>query len=610
MVGIGFLCNLTGTPLPPPPGATPAVAFRKIVLLHPRPQLGLPNLQAGMSEIEALGRVLGGQYELVREIGRGGMGIVFLARDLKLDRPVAIKTLPTHLVRDPSVRDRFLHEARTAAGLSHPRIVPIHRADEIDEVVFFVMGYVPGPSVAQLVRDGALDARRTVSILTDVASALAYAHGRGVIHRDIKAENILVDGEGRALVTDFGIARLAESATMTATGQVLGTVHYMSPEQVNGDRLDGRSDLYATGVLAFLMLSGRFPFDSEVSSAVLVAHVTRPAPRLRDVAPAVHPSIAAIVDRLLEKDPSSRPATADRLEAMLDELPQEALAPPAEHARVISAEDAALIWERAAVLQHATGQQLPPPDARARQPLAPASATSGYSLDQVRAAADGVGIDRRYVERALAERGTAGQQPAVQGVISEGAAMADAVNPFYGAPNRLEYELTLDGEIPVDDLEDLVEEIRRGVGEVGHISTVGRTLTFASTRDDPVSYTQRQLQVTVSARQGRTTIRAFEDLRAYSNSVLWGITGGAGAGLGSATIGIIMGNQGNIAVALPIGLGVAGAAYVAGRLILAAGVRRKAAFLQKLLGRLSERVRRMGSETAPPSPVSRRRLPR
>ncbi|MGQ0764406.1 MAG: protein kinase domain-containing protein [Gemmatimonadota bacterium] len=562
-----------------------------------------------MSEIESLERVLDGQYELVREIGRGGMGIVFLARDLKLDRLVAIKTLPGHLVRDPSVRDRFLREARTAAALSHPHVVPIHRADEIEEVVFFVMGYVPGPSVAQLLKEGGLDSGRTVSILTDVASALAYAHGRGVIHRDIKAENILIDGDGRALVTDFGIARLAESAVMTATGQVLGTVHYMSPEQVSGERLDGRSDLYATGVLAFLMLSGRFPFESDVSSAVLVAHVTRPAPRLRDVAPSVHPAIASIVDQLLEKNPAARPATADELESMLDELPKEALAlPKPDGDRVISAEDAARIWERAAVLQHATGQHPPPADGNAREPLAPASATSGYSLDQVRAAADGVGIERRYVDRALSERGTAGRQPSVEGVISEGAAMSEAVNPFYGAPSRLEYEVILDGELPDDAIEDLVDEIRRTVGEVGHVSTVGRTVTFAATRHHPGTDTQRQLQVTVSLRQGRTTLRAFEDLRQYSNGILWGITGGAGAGLGAAAFGLVVGNQGHIAVALPVALAVAGAAYAAGRLILVAGVRRKAAFLRNLLGRLSERVRELGGGAD--TPRSRRRLSR
>ena len=194
-----------------------------------------------MSEISALAEALAGQYDVEREIGRGGMGVVYLARDLKLDRPVAIKTLPAHLASSPDVRERFLREARTAAHLSHPSIVPIHRADEIAGQVFFVMGYVDGESLAQRIQArGRPPFAETIAQLRDVALALGYAHARGVVHRDVKAENILIDrATGRAVVTDFGIARLAESKQLTATGQVLGTVHYMSPEQVSGEAIDG-----------------------------------------------------------------------------------------------------------------------------------------------------------------------------------------------------------------------------------------------------------------------------------------------------------------------------------------------------------------------------------
>src|SRR4051812_37298016 len=177
---------------------------------------------------------LNGQYAVEREIGRGGMGIVYLARDLKLDRRVAIKTLPPHLASDPIVRERFLREARTAGKLSHQNIVPIHRADELDGRVFFVMGLVDGESLAQRVRDrGRIDPPEVLRELRDVANALGYAHAHGVIHRDVKAENILIDARtGRAMVTDFGIARLAEAGPLTSTGQVVGTVYYTSPEQV------------------------------------------------------------------------------------------------------------------------------------------------------------------------------------------------------------------------------------------------------------------------------------------------------------------------------------------------------------------------------------------
>jgi len=247
---------------------------------------------------QPLSQALNGQYEILREVGRGGMGIVFLARDLKLERLVAIKTLPPTLAADDVIRARFLREARTAAALNNPNIVPIHRADDINGTVFFVMGFVDGPSLAQLIREGGpLSPRTAVSILYDVSGALGYAHAAGVIHRDVKAENILIDrASSRALVTDFGIARVAEAAPLTATGTVLGTVHYMSPEQVAGENVDRRSDIYSLGVVAFYALAGRFPFDSPTASAVLVAHVTKLAPSMADTAPTVPLLLARLVD--------------------------------------------------------------------------------------------------------------------------------------------------------------------------------------------------------------------------------------------------------------------------------------------------------------------------
>jgi len=233
-------------------------------------------------EFVTLQRVVAGRYSLDRELGRGGMGIVYLARDVALDRPVAIKLLPPSLSPLPELRERFLREARTAAKLSHPNIVPIFAVEEHEELVFFVMGFVDGESLGQRVRRaGPLAPSSAIRLIQEVAWALAYAHGRGVIHRDIKPDNILLEkGSGRALVTDFGIARIADQVGTTARGEFMGTAHFMSPEQATGERLDGRSDLYSLGVTAFYALTGTLPFDGPTMPAVLAQLLTQPPPRV------------------------------------------------------------------------------------------------------------------------------------------------------------------------------------------------------------------------------------------------------------------------------------------------------------------------------------------
>ena len=436
-------------------------------------------------DVSALRSALAGQYEIEREIGRGGMGVVYLARDLKLDRPVAIKTLPVHLAGSADVRERFLREARTAAHLSHPNIVPIHRADEIAGQVFFVMGYVDGESLAQRIQAaGRPPFAETVAQLRDVALALGYAHARGVVHRDVKAENILIErATGRAVVTDFGIARLAEAKHLTATGQVLGTVYYMSPEQVSGDPIDGRSDVYALGVVAFLALSGRFPFDSDTPSAILVSHVTRPAPRLRDAAPDVPAALAATVDRCLAKNPADRFETSGALAEALDRVRADAAAADRERetggAALVSETQAQSVWKRAAELQaYTSSQPAPPLPSVATRASRPVSESSAYKLSDVRASAVDAGIPEPFVEQALAEYGLLptsrdGVSESRAPVARRGAAMPavvvkdgpqQKVNPFLGTATRIVVEATVEGEMPERDYDLVLDIIRREIG--------------------------------------------------------------------------------------------------------------------------------------------------
>jgi hypothetical protein len=570
-------------------------------------------------EFDRLAAALAGQYAVEKELGRGGMGVVVLARDLRLDRLVALKTLPQHLADDPIIRERFLREARTAAALSHPRIVPIHHAAEVNGTVFFVMGFIAGGSVAQLIRDhGRVPARLAVPLLIDVAEALGYAHEHGVVHRDIKAENILIDSaSGGAMVTDFGIARLAEATPMTATGAVLGTVHYMSPEQVNGESLDGRSDLYALGVLAFLMLTGRFPFEHEASSAVLVSHVMRQPPALRDVAPQVPADVALIVDRLLRKDPADRCANAAELVAALEAADLREVQVPGDPAapRVISSAEANEVWERAALLQQMTGAQVPPPlPTKLARPQGEPPATAGYRMEDVLAAAQEAGIEEKYVQRAVAERAPVPAGTALaDGVVRPGAIMDQKPGVFVGSRTRLEYEAVIDGELHPEDYEELVDEIRRAFGEFGSASIVGRTITFISTQPATNSGNTRRLQVTVSARGGRTTIRAHDDLRQAVHGAIGGITGGVGGGFGGAMAGLVMGVVQLPILAISTVVGVSILAYSGSRFGVRKWTEKKQRDLHEAVRRIAGKAQELVSArslASPPVPPMPRRLRR
>lgn len=257
-----------------------------------------------------------GRYSIEREVGRGGMGVVYLAHEVHLDRPVAIKLLPPERAIDPAVRERFLREARLAAKLSHPNIIPIHAVDEIGEFVFYVMAYVDGETLAERVRSrGPLPSSEGARVLRDVAWALAHAHGQGLVHRDVKPDNIMLEyGSGRVLVTDFGIAAVTSDG---AADGVSGTPEFMSPEQALGQELDGRSDIYGLGATAFYALTGTLLFEGATPTEVLARQVTEPAPTVASLGMPVSRKVAAIVDRCLAKSRDQRPASADAVAEQL-----------------------------------------------------------------------------------------------------------------------------------------------------------------------------------------------------------------------------------------------------------------------------------------------------
>ena len=277
------------------------------------------------TEFLDLQAALAGEYSLQRELGRGGMGIVYLARDVQLDRDVAIKVLPTHLAETPSARERFLREARMAAGLSHPHIVPIHRVGEAGGFVFFVMSYIEGETLGERLRTrGPLPPVEATRVLREVAWALAYAHGRGIVHRDVKPDNILLEaGTGRALVTDFGIAHGGDDAGVaTDPGKIMGTANFMSPEQAAGGSVDGRSDIYALGVVGYLGVSGRLPFESSNLPALLLRQASEDAPSVMRAAPGLPPALGTAIDRCLTRDPAGRFADGEALAEALAPAPE------------------------------------------------------------------------------------------------------------------------------------------------------------------------------------------------------------------------------------------------------------------------------------------------
>jgi hypothetical protein len=293
-------------------------------VLAPVLAYSVPMTAAG-HDLDALRRSLAHRYQIGRQLGRGGMGAVYLARDLQLDRQLAIKVLPAEFASQPALRERFLRETRTAAGFSHPNIVPVFAVEEHKDVLAMAMGYVEGESLAErVVRAGPLSVKETVRLLQDVGYALAYAHGRGVVHRDIKPDNIMLErATGRALVMDFGISRTINTgptlqAGLTRVGEVVGTPEFMSPEQASGDDVDGRSDLYSLGLVAWYAVTGRLAITGESTQKILVKQLTEIVPPVSSARGDLPTPLAEAIDRLVKKDPADRFQSAEALVEAID----------------------------------------------------------------------------------------------------------------------------------------------------------------------------------------------------------------------------------------------------------------------------------------------------
>ena len=256
-------------------------------------------------------------YRLDEQIGRGGMAVVYRAYDTRLERPVAIKVLAPELARDEAFRQRFIRESRTAAAVDHPNIIPIFEAGEANGVLFIAMRFVHGPNVQELVEaDGPLPAARACHIITQVAAALEAAHSHGLVHRDVKPGNILLDAAGggdhpgHAYLSDFGLSKRALSVSaLTSTGQFLGTLDYIAPEQIEARAVDGRADEYALACSAYTMLTGQPPFVRDESVAVMWAQISAPPPELTSRRPDLPPAVDQVMAKALAKVPTDRYAT-------------------------------------------------------------------------------------------------------------------------------------------------------------------------------------------------------------------------------------------------------------------------------------------------------------
>jgi eukaryotic-like serine/threonine-protein kinase len=312
----------------------------------------------------ATGTLIDGRYKVLSRLGAGGMADVFLAEDQQLGRKVALKLLHRRFAEDPGFVERFRREAQAAAGLQHPNVVSVYDRGSFDDTYYIAMEYLPGRSLKQLIRQEApLDPLRAIDITIQILKAARFAHRHGVIHRDLKPHNVIVDESDHAKVTDFGIAR-AGASDMTETGSIMGTAQYLSPEQAQGHAVSAASDLYSIGVVLYEMLTARVPFDAESAVTIALKHVSEAPPRPREINPRVTPELEQVVLWALNKDPAHRPANADQFIIALGRV-RELITSEARGERTSSFAAVAAVpaggWAAAAGTAPNTATDVPPP---------------------------------------------------------------------------------------------------------------------------------------------------------------------------------------------------------------------------------------------------------
>jgi serine/threonine protein kinase len=363
-----------------------------------------------------------GKYEIIEVLGRGGMGVVYKAVDPAIGRTVALKVLLPGDSQSGEMRERFLREARAAGGLQHPNIVVIHDLGEDAGNLYIAMEYLEGRTLADLIGSSGArsDAWAALDVMAQVARGLHYAHQRNIVHRDIKPGNILVTADGVAKILDFGIARAGDQR-MTKTGEVMGTIFYMSPEQINGQQLDGRSDIFSAGIVLYELLTGEVPFEAESTGATMMRILTAPTPSLSTRAPLSPPALDAIVGRALGKKPEDRYATA------------------AEFANALT--DAMKLCEVSPPL----GETKPPPATiRATSPAAEMQATVLHRQQAFTVTTNPVFLNDLAEAKAAANGGTgaaAAARSAVEPLVSSGAATETATDPPASAATRVKESL-------------------------------------------------------------------------------------------------------------------------------------------------------------------------